>query len=321
MNRGLRLTPKMIADLAEGYKQGKTTTELSHTFSISKATICRALRKVGIEPERKDSLFQTKEFTLEQKNAIELDFRAGLSIRDLTRKYECGTPIMIRVLEEKELWTKKTIEKPARDLSKIVKSNDVVRHLLSKQEQLGLCEKFVDGPYTKIELADEYKVHIDTVSAILRRHDALIKRYIPEEVVDLVCEEYKAGSTIYTLAKAYNQNPMTIKYWLTKRKIVDTLEIEGHPLTPTVLKPKWSTAQLRDAAKEDTQEMHEILVDIARDPTAGVRNRITAAALIIERGHGKPREEAEEEKDTESSTDKIVKLLGSNLQLKKKQGE
>lgn len=311
MNHGLKLTPKMINDLAEGYQSGKTTSQLAEEFSISKATICRALRKMGIEPERKDNMFTVKEVDKEQQDAIILDFRAGLKVKDLSRKYGYSYPVLVRILEENDLYTKKPapVKNPL-NVTKVIKVNEnKVRRFLSLQEQTDLCEKYVDGPYSKIELAAEYQVNIDTVSAVLRRNNALVKRYISDEILDLICEDYKNGTTVHSISSVYNQSPETIKYWLTKRELLDNLKDDG----TDVPEKKLTTAELRKKAKNLSPDMLEILEDIARDPTAGVRNRITAAVAIIERAHGKPREELEEEKDTESATDKILKLLPSTV--------
>ena len=46
------------------------------------------------------------------------------------------------------------------------------------------------------------------------------------------------------------------------------------------------------------------------------RERITAAQLIIDRAFGKSREEPEEEKDTETATAKILKLVGKKADKK-----
>lgn len=47
-NRGYKLTPVLISAIAENYKAGRTTTELAKEYGLSKATVCKALRKVGI---------------------------------------------------------------------------------------------------------------------------------------------------------------------------------------------------------------------------------------------------------------------------------
>ncbi len=300
----------MIADLAEGYQQGKTTTELSVEYNISKATICRALRKMGIEPERKDNLFTLTELTEEEKASIILDFRAGLKIKDLTRKYDYSYSVLVKLLEDNDLYTKKLITK-TNDVTKMIKDNeDNIRKILSNQEQLELCEKFIDGPSSKVELAAEYSIHHDTVSAILRRHDALIKRYIADEVLDMICDDFKSGITIYSLSKSYNQSPITIKYWLTKRKMLATVESGViDPNVPPSPKKKFTKAQLRELAMSDAEENYEILRDIARDPQAGTRNRITAIALMHERAYGKPKEEVSEEQESQSASAKILSML------------
>lgn len=303
----------MLNDLVDGYQQGKTTTELAKEYNISKATICRGLRKRGIEPERKDDKFTIKEIVQEDKDAILSDFKLGFNIKALSNKYDYSYTRIVRLLEENDLWTKKTIDKSIDDETKVIKMNENnVRRILSNIEQLEVCEKFINGPLTRLELATEYQVHPDTVSAILRRHDSLVKRYIADEVVDMLCDEYKEGVSIYKLSGTYNQSPETIKYWLTKRQLLDIIGEEGASEGP---KKKWTTLELREKAKEDTPEMYEILKDIARDPTSGTRNRITAASIVVERGHGKAREEVEEEKDNQSATNKIMSRLPDSLKI------
>ena len=86
---GTKLTPKMVGDISTAYKAGKTTTEIALEYGLSKATVCRGLRKVGINPERKDNLFTQKELTQEQKLAICNDYNNGISLKDLGNSPFC----------------------------------------------------------------------------------------------------------------------------------------------------------------------------------------------------------------------------------------
>ena len=92
--------------------------------------------------------------------------------------------------------------------------------------------------------------------------------------------------------------------------------IEGNP-TPTN-SPGLTAGQMRKLARENSERAFQILLDIANNESIDVRprERITAAQLIIDRAFGKSREEPEEEKDTETATAKILKLVGKKTDKK-----
>jgi Mor family transcriptional regulator len=311
MNNGIKLTPVLIAEMVAQYNAGTTTTELSKKYNISKATVCRGLRKMGVEPERKDSLFTVKDLTKDQSDSILLDFRSGYKITELVKKYDVGYIKIVKLLEDNGLWVKKKINKiklPNLESKTIRVGESGIKHILNDIEKAEICEKYINDPCTKESLAEEYQVHVDTISAILKAKNIATKRYVPREIIDQFCEEYKKGvCTIQDLAKIYTLSPETIKYWLTKENLLD-ISIEGNP-NPTK-SPGLTAGQMRKMAREDSARMHEILRQIAEDPEARPRERITAAQIIIDRAFGKSREEAEEEKDTESTTAKILKLVG-----------
>jgi Mor family transcriptional regulator len=319
MNNGIKLTPALIVEMVAQYNTGTTTTELSKKYNISKATVCRGLRKMGVEPERKDNLFTVKELTKEQEDSILLDFRSGYKITELVKKYDTGYTKIVKLLEDNSLWIKKKINKiklPNME-SKIIKVGESgIKHILGDVEKIEICEKYVDGSYTKFELAEEYQVHVDTIGAILKAANIATKRYVPQEIKDQFCEEYKKGNcTIHDLAKIYSLSSETIKYWLTKENLLDT-SIAGNP-NPTK-SPGLTAGQMRKLARENSERAFQILLDIANDasPTVRPRERLTAAQLIIDRAFGKPREEPEEEKDTESTTAKILRLVGKKTDKK-----
>ena len=312
MNNGIKLTPALIAEMGEQYKAGTTTTELSKKYNMSKATVCRGLRKMGIEPERKDSLFTVKELTQESIDSILLDFRSGYKITELCKKYTTSYPIVVKLLEANGLWTKKQHSKfklPVMETKEIKVGESGIKRILSDAEKADVCEKYISSPSTKFELAAEYHVHVDTIGAILRAASIKTKSYVPQDVVDNFTEEYKKGNcTIQDLAKIYMLSPDTVKYWLTKAGLLD----KSNPVNPNPPKtPGLSAGQLRKLARENTPRAFEILLEIANNESAEVkpRERIAAAQIIIDRGYGKPREEAEEEKDTETVTEKILKLV------------
>lgn len=312
MNNGIKLTAALISEMGEQYTAGVTTSELSKKYNISKATVCRGLRKIGIEPERKDNLFTTKDLTKEQTDSLLLDFRSGYKITELVKKYGAGYPKIVKLLEDNSLWIRKKINKiklPTNESKVIRVGESGTKHILNEAERKEICDKYIEGPSTKFELAEEYHVHVDTISAILRAASIATKRYIPQEISDQLCEEYKMGGcTVQDLAKTFSLSPETVKYWLTKAHLLDTNQ-DGNPIQPE--SKMLSAAQMRKLARENSQRAFQILLDIANDESEKVRprERLTAAQLIIDRAFGKPREEPEEEKSTESTTAKILKLV------------
>jgi hypothetical protein len=64
--------------------------------------------------------------------------------------------------------------------------------------------------------------------------------------------------------------------------------------------------------------MLEILKSIARNPQVNPKTRASVAQLIIDRGYGKAREEAEEETQIQSPTERILKLVSNSDKIFKK---
>lgn len=314
MNTGFRLTPEMITRLVEGYQAGKTTTELGAEYKISKASVCRALRKGGIEPERKDNLFQDKEYTVEEMESICIDYRSGSNITEICKKHKTTYALVVKLLESRGLYKKKANTKM--DVLKQAKTirigENETRKFLSADEIAEICEKYADGPQIKQDLAEEYNVHLSTITAVLNKAGIITKRYMDEDIIEAFCAEFSLGtSTVAELAKIYEKNPETLRYWLTKRGLIDTKEsVVAQALTPS---KAMTSAMLRQMARSESEASLQTLKDIRDNPNETGRTRAYAAQVIIERAFGKSKEETEEEKDTSSSTDKILKLVSKDL--------
>jgi Mor family transcriptional regulator len=310
MNNGIKLTPIIIAELASGYKSGTDTTELAKKYSISKATVCRGLRKAGIEPERRDNLFTDRVTTETEKNSIILDFKSGSSIKELCHKYDTSYPTIVKLLGAEGLWIKKKVNRfklPTETITTtfVKMKENVVKKILNAVDQTQVCEMYIDGPFSKEQLAEEFQVHVDTISAILRRNSIATKKYVPQEIIDQFTEEYKQGNcTPADLAKIYKLNPDTIRYWLTKAGLLDTT-IVGNP-DPTK-SPGVTAGSLRKLARENSEAAMQTLLDIMNDPAVRERERITAAQLVMDRAFGKPKDEKEE--DTSEPQSKAARLL------------
>lgn len=302
---GTKLTPKMVGDISTAYKAGKTTTEIALEYGLSKATVCRGLRKVGINPERKDNLFTQKELTQEQKLAICNDYNNGISLKDLGEKYESSYPVITKILGDNGLWEQKKISNVISLETKIIQMNDgETKKVLGLEEQKVLCEKYVDGPNTKQDLADEYSINIDTVSAILRRGKATVKRFINPAIKEQIFEEYKKGIVSVTeLSEVYQLNPDTIRYWLRKEELLGIGEIEAP-------KEDVPAPTLRRLAREGSPKTIQLLEEMRDNPEVPSRDRIAAAKLLLERGYGRPKEEPEnDEKEAGTAASKILQLI------------
>lgn len=310
MFHGLKLTPKLINDLVQEYKNGKTTIEIAEQYQLSKVSVCRALKKAGITPQRQDDLFSHKVLSNEDVVALLEDFKNGAKIKDLTVKYKSSHPIITRILEANGLWTKRRYIKAldSGKETKVVERGDATMTILSDEERDELARKYVEEPFTKKELAELYKVHEDTVGVILRQKGIATKRFVPEEIKDQFCEEYRTGNvTIYDLAKIYELQPATIQFWLTKKGVID---ITGNATsTPNPPKNKGLTAgTIRKMAREAGEDVIQMWRDIVNDPSAENRDRIAAGKALAERGFGKPKEEDEKD-DEETQTAKLLKLV------------
>jgi hypothetical protein len=322
MNRGQKLTPKIIAELAAGYKAGKNLDELAVMFNMSKATVSRGLDKIGIDAERRDNLFTPVEVPDEIEQTICADYKTGqFNPLELSKKYALGVAVINRVLVKHGVVAKKRRYYKAltpKETVTVKVGATMTKKLLSETEQLELCAKYEDGPKTKLELASEYQINPDTVSAILRRHNTILKKYLPEDLSAQMCEDFKAGLEILDLAEIYNQDPEVVLYNLTKHNLIGKME-PGTSLEVTSESPKTlSPGALRKLAKDSSPEMMDILKSLARNPLVNPRTRATCAQIILDRGYGKSREEAEEEVQAQSSTERILKLVSNTANVFKK---
>jgi hypothetical protein len=305
----LKLTQKMVDDLVHGYNNGKTTIELAELYNLSIPTVCRGLRKGGVDPERKDDFFAETAYSKEDRDGILADFKSGIGIAELMTKYSTGHAKLINLLEIEGLYKKKSYNP---ETTKVIKIGDNIRRILNQEEQIQLCEQFVDGPLTRQELAQEWGIHVDTVSATLRRHDTTTKRYVPEEIIDAFCKEFQDRiSNLYEISKLYDLDPSTVKYWLTKRGVLDTSREEAREASA---KKILTHAEFRRMAAQHDLEMLEAVLDIVRNPQTDKRTKLSAALAIIEIRHGKPKEAApEEEEEKKTAADKILGLVTKDL--------
>lgn len=308
-----KLTQKIVYDLARGYEAGKTTIELAKEFNLAVATVCRGLRKAGIDPERKDEFFTDKAFSKEEREGIIADYTINVPITDIIIKYKTSHGKVIAVLESEGIYQKK---EHSPTTSKIVHIGDNIRRILSMDEQKQLCEQFVDGPLSQPELAKEWGVHIDTVKAILRRHNTGVKRWVPEEIIDSFCQEFKDRVfNLYDIAKTYGLDPATVKYWLTKNGVLATTEEEAREVTT---KRILTAAEFKRIAREHEVQSLMNLIEIADNPNAELRARIDCNKYVIEISRGKPSEmKAEDDGEEKTATDKIMGMLNTNLFNKK----
>lgn len=310
MNTGTKLTPKMIQDLSTGYSLGKTTTQLAQEYGISKATVCRGLRKSGIEPERNDNLFTNKTYSEEETSNIIEDFTSGMSIKDLKSKYKVSYPALVCILEEAGVYTQKklTLIKDPVQTSQLITVGNGTKRILTADEQIELCDKFQDGPLTRQELALEYKIHPDTVNAILRRNNVSIKKYVPEEIVDSFSDDFENNIyNVFDISKIYQIEPALVRYWLTKRGLLDSLNIEAETAQT---RDSITRADVKKLASEHSLDAMKAIISIIENPVINPRTTLAAAQALIEIAHGKSREEPEESnKVPESNTDKIMRLI------------
>ena len=75
--------------------------------------------------------------------------------------------------------------------------------------------------------------------------------------------------------------------------------------------PNKTTASIREAAQQYTDEALKTLVDVMGDETAPHAARVAAANSLLDRGHGKPRQELDVDHKGEL-THLIVKFVDSD---------
>lgn len=271
MYTGIKLTSQLIDQLVDGYKSGKTTPQLAEEFGITKATVCRGLRKGGIEPVRTDTWFKTKSFSEEQVKSIVQDFSNGTAIKDLKSKYNISYTSLTNLLEKAGVYKPKNLSS----------TDPSTRHILSGNEQQELCEKFQDGPLDRKDLAKEYNISIDMVNIILRRNNITIKKYLSEDIVDSFCDDFANGIyKIPDIARIYKLDPSLVKYWLTRRELLGNMDVE-EPSGKIV-----SSAEFKRLAKETRPDNINILIEIRDKVSTSDNNRLRAIQLLNEIAKG-----------------------------------
>lgn len=75
--------------------------------------------------------------------------------------------------------------------------------------------------------------------------------------------------------------------------------------------PNKTTASIREAAQQYTDEALKTLVDVMGDETAPPAARVAAANSLLDRGHGKPRQELDVDHKGDL-THLIVKFIDSD---------
>ena len=75
--------------------------------------------------------------------------------------------------------------------------------------------------------------------------------------------------------------------------------------------PNKATASIREAAQQYTDEALKTLVDVMGDETAPPAARVAAANSLLDRGHGKPRQELDVDHKGDL-THLIVKFIDSD---------
>ena len=75
--------------------------------------------------------------------------------------------------------------------------------------------------------------------------------------------------------------------------------------------PNKTTASIREAAQQYTDEALKTLVDVMGDETAPPAARVAAANSLLDRGHGKPRQELDVDHKGDL-THLIVKFVDSD---------
>jgi Mor family transcriptional regulator len=307
-NKGIKLTTQLKEFLSQDYLAGMNGLELAKKYDLPKSTVYRALNQMDLNPERKDNLFGPRVLSEDTKIEIADKFKGGISIRELQKEYQMGYATLLGILADMGLKPKQ--ERPTTETKVIVVGNQI-RTFLSEGDQLAICEKYKDGPQTKQELATEYHVHIDTISAALRRHGVTVKKYIPEEIVDQFCHDFEEGThTMGELTRIYRLSPETIRYWLVKRGMMKTPAV-SLSLQDVETLQAMSPVQFKKWCREKGRPYLELLDDMVNNPETNERTRAWIIFQVLDHGFGKPKEEEPEETQAKNTTTKVLELISN----------
>ena len=76
--------------------------------------------------------------------------------------------------------------------------------------------------------------------------------------------------------------------------------------------PNKTTASIREAAQQYTDEALKTLVDVMGDETAPPAARVAAANSLLDRGHGKPRQSIDADINGQQLTHLIVRFVDAD---------
>lgn len=296
-----------MESISQDYNQGLNGLQLADKYSLPKSTIYRALEKLGINANRKDSLFAPRIVSDDTKQELASKYKNGSSLRELCKEYKLAKSTLTKILVEHNIIVKSGLS-PTETKTIIV--GNVVKTVLSEGDQLDVCNKYRDTAKTHQELADEYHVHLDTIRAILRRHGVGPKKYLPEEIVTQFCHDYQEGThTLGDLVRIYRISPETIRYWLVKNGLMVTPKV-SLSLQDVEKLQGMSPVQFKKWCRERSPEWLDIMEDMVRNPEVNERTRAMLLTYLVDHTFGKA-SEVPEEATPVNTTNKVLEMLSN----------
>ena len=308
INKGIKLTPQLMESISQDYQQGGLNgLQLAIKYALPKSTIYRALEKLGIKANRKDSLFAPKVISDDTKQEIVLKYKNKFSLNELCKEYKLAKSTITKILVESGVVVTSNVSSIE---TKTIIVGNVVKTILSEGDQLDVCNKYRDTSKTHQELADEYHVHIDTIRSILRRHGVGTKKYLPEEIVTQFCHDYKEGThSLGDLVRIYRISPETIRYWLVKHGLMVTPKV-SLSLQDVEKLQGMSPPQFKKWCRERSPEWLEIMEDMVRNPEVNERTRAMLLTYLVDHTFGKA-SEVPEEATPVNTTNKVLEMLSN----------
>lgn len=290
-----KLSQFIVESLATEYQAGVPTSELGRRFKISPATVCRALRSVGISPKRTDGFFAKSTIDDSIKKDIITRFKARQSVKFISQEMHLHHYTVTKILRDGKYLSKQHLE-----------DSD-----LRKCDVKVIAEEYKSGKLSKGALAQKYKVSVNTISRALDICGVETRKAIPDDLLQEITAEYKRGfTTVNDLAKIYDVHPFLLRYHLTNAGL--DVSVAGKGASPMEIKANSATGvpagRIRRTIRENSDELVEILFDIARNAEKD-SDRRAAVNDLLDRGYGKPKEMDDTDDVNTSQTDRILRAV------------
>lgn len=183
------LTDAEKSDAAQRYRAGESASRLAEAYGCSAETVRKALVRLGTEMRTANRTGRAVVFSDEQLTEIRTLYGEGIDVRSLASLFGCNWKTMQQQLVRMGLY------RPAK------------RKPFTKAEKTEMARRYKAGD-TPAAIGRDYSTNGDVITRALRAAGVFdpdryrYGKFTPRQV-ERMAERYRAGVTIYRLAKDY----------------------------------------------------------------------------------------------------------------------